>query len=193
MTSEIKSYMQDLDIRKVLHSHLKKENKSIKDTIIIDELDLCSGLSRIDVTVINGVIHGYEIKSEEDTLKRLPLQMNYYNKSLEKISVATNRIHLKEIKNFVPKWWGLILVDEDKKRKLKEIRKAKKNPSVEGKSLLQLLWKEELFYMTQKYDVKVKRSSNKKILQENIADALEMKTISQEVRSILKSRQNWRS
>ncbi len=185
--------MQDSDIRKVLHSHLKKENKSIKDTIIIDELDLCSGLSRIDVAVINGVIHGYEIKSEEDTLKRLPLQMNYYNKSLEKISVATNRVHLKEIKMFVPKWWGLILVDDDKKRKLKEIRKARNNPRVESKSLLQLLWKEELFYITQKYDVRVNRSSNKKVLQENIASALELETISQEVRSTLKSRQNWRS
>ena len=185
--------MQDLDIRKVLHSHLKKENKPIKDTLIIDELDLCSGLARVDVAVINGVIHGYEIKSEEDTLKRLPLQMNYYNKSLEKISVATNRIHLKEIKKFVPKWWGLILIEEDKNRKLKEIRKAKTNPSVEGKSLLQLLWKEELFYISQKYNVKINRSANKKVLQENIADVLEMEIISQEVRTTLKSRQNWRS
>ncbi|MFH2029620.1 MAG: sce7726 family protein [Bacteroidota bacterium] len=68
-----------------------------------DELDLCSGLSRIDVAVINGVIHGYEIKSEEDTLKRLPIQMSFYNKSLEKITVATNPVHLNKIKEFVPK------------------------------------------------------------------------------------------
>lgn len=185
--------MQDLDIRNVLHSHLKKENKAIKDTIIIDELDICSGLSRIDVAVINGVIHGYEIKSEVDTLKRLPLQMNYYNKSLEKISVATNPVHLKAIKKYVPKWWGLILVNENKKVNLTEIRKAKINPEVEGKSLLQLLWKEELFDITRKYNVKVKKGSNKKVLQENIAAALELKTISQEVRTTLKSRQNWRS
>ncbi len=185
--------MQDLDIRKVLHSHLKKENKSIKDTIIIDELDLCSGLSRVDVAVINGVIHGYEIKSEVDTLKRLPLQMNYYNKSLEKISIATNHLHLMEIRKVVPRWWGLILIDNDKKRTLTEIRKAKKNPSVEGKSLLQLLWKDELFFITQKYNVDVTKSSNKKKLQETIAEKLELNEISQEVRSILKSRQNWRS
>ncbi len=185
--------MQDLDIRKVLHSHLKKENKSIKDTIIIDELDLCSGLSRIDVAVINGIIHGYEIKSEEDTLKRLPLQVKYYNKSLEKISIATNRIHLKKIKKFVPTWWGIILIDNDKKRKLNEIRKAKKNPIVERRSLLQLLWKEELLSIMQKYNVKVNKSSNKKVLQENIAVTLDMETISQEVRTTLKSRQNWRS
>jgi hypothetical protein len=185
--------MQDSDIRKILHSYLKKKNEPIKDTIIIDEFDLCSGLSRIDVAVINGVIHGYEIKSEEDTLKRLPLQMNYYNKSLEKISVATNRVHLKEIKRSIPKWWGLILIDEDNKRKLNEIRKAKKNPSVEKKSLLQLLWKEELFSIMQKYNVKVNRSSNKNTLQENIADVLEMEIIAQEVRTTLKSRQNWRS
>jgi hypothetical protein len=185
--------MQDYDIRKVLHSYLKKENNSIKDTIIVDELDLCSGLSRIDVAVINGVIHGYEIKSEEDTLKRLPLQMNYYNKSLEKVTIATNLVHLKDVRKSVPKWWGLILVDNDKKRKLIEIREAKINPGVEGQTLLQLLWKDELFLIAEKYNIDIKQSSNKRVLQASIANELKLNAISQEVRSALKSRQNWRS
>jgi hypothetical protein len=90
--------MQDSDIRKLLHTYLKRENKKYKDTIIVDEFDLCSGLSRIDIAVVNGVIHGYEIKSEEDTLNRLPNQIIYYNKSLEKISIATNKSHLEKIR-----------------------------------------------------------------------------------------------
>ena len=119
--------------------------------------------------------------------------MNYYNKTLEKITITTNPNHLKDIIKFVPKWWGVILVDENKGEKLKTIRKAKKNPSIEGQSLLQLLWKEELFLITQKYNLDVKRSSNKRVLQEIIANGLKLNYISQEVRSILKSRQNWRS
>ena len=53
--------MKDVEIRKSLHSHLECINRRIKDTIIIDELDLCSGLTRIDVAVVNSTIHGYEI------------------------------------------------------------------------------------------------------------------------------------
>lgn len=185
--------MKDADIREILHTYLKKENKSIRDTIIVDELDLCSGLSRIDIAVINGVVHGYEIKSEEDTLTRLPQQINYYNKSLEKITIATNLIHLKEVRNYVPKWWGLILVLDNKKNGLKELRKARKNPSIEKRNMLQLLWKDELFKIAEEYNLEIKRSSNKGKIQEIISNELELKTISYEVRTALKSRQNWRS
>lgn len=185
--------MKDADIREILHTYLKKENKSIRDTIIVDELDLCSGLARVDVAVINGIIHGYEIKSEEDTLVRLPFQVNYYNKTLEKITITTNLNHLKEVKNYIPKWWGLILVEDKKKTKLIELRKARKNPGIEKQSLLQLLWKDELNKIAEEYNLEIKRSSNKRILQEIISNKLELKTISYEVRTALKSRQNWRS
>lgn len=186
-------HMQDSDIRKVLHTYLKKENKSLKDTKIVDELDLCSGLSRIDIAVINGVIHGYEIKSEEDTLNRLPIQMSYYNKSLEKVTIATNKSHLIAVKESIPKWWGVILVNDNKKRKLTEIRKAKTNPQVDGRSLLQLLWRDELLLVVEKHKLGIKRNSNRRILQELIANELEVFTISQEVRDALKARKNWRS
>lgn len=186
--------MQDNDIRKLLHPYLKKENRRFRDTIIVDEFELCSGLSRIDVAVINGVLHGYEIKSEVDTLNRLPNQINYYNKSLEKISVVTNKSHLKQIRELVPRWWGLILIKEiDKREIVAEIRKAKNNPFLESQSLLHILWKDELILLIEKYKLKVSRHLNKRKLRESIANALDKTLLSQEVRSALKSRQNWRS
>lgn len=186
--------MQDSDIRKLLHPYLKKENKKYKDTIIIDEFDLCSGLSRIDIAVVNGEIHGYEIKSEEDNLKRLPNQIKYYNKSLEKISIATNKTHLKQIRQSIPKWWGLILIKNDSKKNLvTELRKAKKNPLIDNQSLLQILWKDELISIISKYAIKISPYSNKRKLRELISSTLNISVLSQEVRSALKSRQNWRS
>lgn len=185
--------MNDSDIRKVLHSHLEKINKKYGDTIIVDELDLCSGLSRIDVAVINGLIHGYEIKSEVDTLNRLPNQIKYYNKSLEKVALAINPPHLEKVINNIPEWWGIIIVAGDEKNTLKEFRKAEKNPSVESQSLLQLLWKDELFSITEKYTIVSKRSATKKMLRETISQNLEVCEVSYEVREALKSRKNWRS
>jgi len=186
--------MQDNDIRILLRPYLKRENKKIRGTIIVEELDLCSGLSRIDIAVINGVIHGYEIKSEQDTLNRLPNQINYFNKSLEKISVVTNNSHLKQIRKQIPQWWGLLVIKNDgKNNTVTELRKAKNNPLLDSLSLLQVLWKEELIALIDKYRVKVSRHSNKKKLRESIADSLGNSILSQEVRLALKSRQNWRS
>lgn len=186
--------MQDSDIRKLLHPYLKRENKKYKDTIIIDEFDLCSGLSRIDIAVVNGVIHGYEIKSEEDTLNRLPNQINYYNKSLEKISIITNKSHLKRIRELVPNWWGVLTVkNDDKKNVVTEIRKAKSNPQLDANSLLQILWKDELISIIDKHKIEASVYSNKRKLRESISNSLDISILSQEVRSALKSRQNWRS
>jgi hypothetical protein len=186
--------MQDSDIRKLLHPYLKKENKKYKDTIIIDEFDLCSGLSRIDIAVVNGVIHGYEIKSEEDNLKRLPNQINYYNKSLEKVSIVTNKTHLMQIRKLIPKWWGVLTIKNGgKKNNVTKLRKAKRNPQLDANSLLQILWKDELVSIIDKYEIEVSVHLNKRKLRESISNSLDISILSQEVRSALKSRQNWRS
>jgi len=186
--------MQDNDIRILLLPYLKKENKKYKNTIIVEELDLCSGLSRIDIAVINGVIHGYEIKSEKDTLNRLPNQINYYNKSLERISVVTNRSHLKQIRKLVPQWWGLLVIKNDgKKNIVSELRKAKNNPLLDCLSLLHVLWKEELISIVDNYELKVSRHLNKRKIRESVINELDKSILSQEVRLALKSRQNWRS
>jgi hypothetical protein len=181
--------MKDLEIRQVLHSYLCKTNEKFKDSIIVDELNLCNGLARIDVAVINGILHGFEIKSEEDNLTRLPNQVKYYNKSLEKITVAINPFHLESILNFIPYWWGILIIDEN----INEFRPAAYNPIIESNSLLQLLWKEELLYLLDKYKIEFKKNLNRKIMGEIIAGKLNVDNISQEVRELLKSRKNWRN
>jgi hypothetical protein len=63
--------MRDGDIRAALHAHLIVEHQEEPDTRFLDELSLC-GLVRVDVAVINGTLAGYELKSDQDTLRRLP-------------------------------------------------------------------------------------------------------------------------
>ena len=48
---------KDQDIRSVLNQKLEKKYRDA-DTIIINELGLLQGLCRVDVAVINGIIHG---------------------------------------------------------------------------------------------------------------------------------------
>lgn len=183
--------MRDQDIRTILHSYLSEQNKSIKDTIIVDELNVKNGLARIDVAVINGSIHGYEIKSEVDTLNRLSNQIEHYNSSLEKITIAVNSNHKEKVFDIVPDWWGIIEID--KNAELAELRESEVNPVLNISDLLLLLWKDEMIKILEKYEVKYKKSSNRSALIETMTQNIEKEKLLHEVRQALKSRKNWRS
>lgn len=183
--------MRDQDIRTILHSYLEKQNKFIIDTIIVDELNIKNGLARIDVAVINGSIHGYEIKSEVDTLNRLSNQIEHYNSSLEKITIAVNSNHKEKVFDTVPEWWGVIEVNEN--YKVLELRKPKENPLLKISDLLLFLWKDEMIKILEKYEVKYKKSSNCSTLIETMTQNIEKEKLLHEVRQALKSRKNWRS
>lgn len=55
--------------------------------------EFCVFDARIDVAVINDSLHGYEIKSAVDTLKRLPAQIEAYSKVFDYLTVYTENNH----------------------------------------------------------------------------------------------------
>ncbi len=60
--------MREIDIRLALRAKLEKLHPGESDTLLGQELGLCQGFARVDLAVVNGTVHGYEIKSEQDTL-----------------------------------------------------------------------------------------------------------------------------
>ena len=60
--------MKDQDVRFAVHHKLLKESHLDPDCLVVDEFSISLGASRADIAVINGVIHGYELKSEYDSL-----------------------------------------------------------------------------------------------------------------------------
>lgn len=69
----------DSDIRPVLRSRLRLKHANDTDTVVIEELGLCRGQVRVDVSVVNGLLHGYEIKSDRIGIASdaLPLRQNF--------------------------------------------------------------------------------------------------------------------
>ena len=181
--------MLDAEIRKSLHNYLKKENINNPETVIVDEFNVCKGLARVDVAVINGIIHGYEIKSENDTLQRLPNQIKYYIKSLEKVTISINECHLEKTLKIIPDWWGIIIIDNSEN--VNEIRRAELNISINAESTLQLLWKDELIELINKYRLITKYNLPKAKLHKIITYGLEKDIVLNEVRQTLKLRKNW--
>lgn len=186
---------REIDIRNYLHSKVLKEHEDMNDAKIIDELKLCQGEAIIDIAVFNGSINGYEIKSDSDTLERLPKQMEIYNKVFNKMTIVTGDKYIDNIFNIVPEWWGIIKVinGSSKIDNFVVVRENKENKYIDSTALIQLLWKDEILELLDLFDIKSGvKSKSKKALWKITSDNIELKHIENFVRNKIKTRVNWR-
>ncbi|MCH7713599.1 MAG: cold-shock protein, partial [Chloroflexi bacterium] len=98
----------DAEIRRVLLSRLANEHAKQADTVFIEEFGICRGQGRVDLAVVNSVFHGYEIKSNRDSMRRLENQVTQYSKVLDRATIVVGDRHLTDILNMVPQWWGVL-------------------------------------------------------------------------------------
>lgn len=188
-------HFKDSDIRKELHVRISKDYDINSDTLILDELGILNGAYRVDVAVINGILHGYEIKSDLDTLERLPAQEKAYSRVFDKTTLIVGESHLHQAKEIIPEWWGIKVVTtkKDQSIKIKTIRKDKVNKHIDPLSLVKLLWKTEVVNILSSKGY----SSNslrypKARLYEILIKELNIKELKKIVRETLKHRTSWR-
>jgi len=192
----------DKIIRKALRTVLEKELKQYKaekklPAEVFEELGISHGTARIDLAVVNGVMHGYEIKSDRDTLDRLPEQMKEYNAVFDKVTLVVGKRHLYHAINVIPEWWGILLAKKAGGRTVvfQEIRANGRNQHQEGISIARLLWRAEaLRILEEKNSARGFRSKTRNVIYEKLVDILDQETLKQRVRdTLLISRKNWRS
>src|SRR4051812_12498776 len=95
----------DREIRDGLLQRLRARYCGAIDTALVEELGMCRGQVRIDVAVVNGCLHGYEIKSDRDSLRRLRGQVAIYGRVLDRASLVVGTRHLDDAIVAVPEWW----------------------------------------------------------------------------------------
>src|SRR5215471_922861 len=131
--------LNDSGIRPALRSWLFLKHADELDTVLIEELGLCRGQVRVDLAVVNGLMHGYEIKSDRDSLHRLAVQIEIYGNVLDRVNLVVGGRHLAEASNIVPAWWGVLYVYATVKGlRFKTVRRARKNPRRDPHSLVEL-------------------------------------------------------
>lgn len=123
-----------LDDKQIRQALLKEFSKNT-ELEIYQEFVLPSSKARADIVTVGEIFTGYEIKSDKDSLQRLSTQIPEYDIYLEKNYIVVGEKYSSKIKEYILKYWGIIVVSESKKRgaannqlKIKTIRKAKKNP-----------------------------------------------------------------
>jgi len=165
------------------------------DTLVIDELGLNHGKCRADIAVVNGHLVGYEIKSDNDSLRRLGLQVESYNAVFDKISVVVGNRHINPIQDHIPTWWGIIISFRGTRGAVNfnMIRKAQMNNSVDPVSVARLLWRNEAIEILQQRRLpsRVLRQP-RTVLYKHLAELLNTCELRKAVRQYLQKRKNWR-
>lgn len=184
--------MRDIDIRKELKTSILQKYYLDKESKVVNELGIGYFEAIIDIAVINGSLHGYEIKSEYDTLHRLPTQFAAYKKTFDFLTIITAEKHLSSLIKLVPKWCGIIIIGYN--NAFSYYRNPTKNEETEKYSLAQLLWKDEAITILEELNIrKGLKGKSKPALWNLLSHLLEKDILAEKVRSKLKIRANWKS
>jgi hypothetical protein len=133
---------RDPDIRAALLPLLRDRFPDALHDLILEEFG-CNG-ARIDIAVINGALHGYEIKSDSDSLDRLKSQIDEYGGVFDYMTLVCGKHLLAAAKTQIPKWWGIKLAYVVKGTvRVRDLRRERKNPGQKREALARMLWKNE--------------------------------------------------
>lgn len=185
----------DADIRSALHAKRLRRAKSHPDTLVIDELGLAHAQSRIDVAVINGHIHGYEIKSAKDNLDRFAAQIAIYRQTLQKLTLVAAPKHVAGVMSYAPEWCGVIAAELGSRGGInfQVLRNAAANPEIDPFMMAHLLWRDEVIELLDRagYAPKDLRRPRKQ-LYEMLCEVMTLREIAASIRIFMARRLTWR-
>ncbi|MBR1817087.1 MAG: sce7726 family protein [Lachnospiraceae bacterium] len=136
--------LKDADIREPLFDFLEESYGKVR---IIEEKTM--GTSRADVVMVTETaLYGIEIKSDADSYTRLEGQVKDYDRYYDYNIAVVGTSHALHIREHIPSYWGVITVERiDNGLDFYILRKPEKNPKLNPKRKLQILWRPELAHI----------------------------------------------
>ena len=156
---------------------------------IVDEFWVPSTNERADLAAIGGTLDGFEIKTAQDTLKRLPRQSEGYARLFDHCTAVVAERHLSGALETLPAWWGVVLIETvDGNPALCPVREAGPNPLIDGETLVRLLWKKEARDALGEIGVDVEEGASRCMLWERLVEAVSLTRLAELVRHALLGR-----
>jgi hypothetical protein len=183
--------MRDFDVRAALRRELTEQHLGDDRTLIVEEMGIWSGSVRIDIAVVNGELHGFEIKSARDTLVRLPAQQELYSQVFDRVTLVVADKHAQKAERLIPGWWGTLLAssEQDSSVSLRDGRQGSVNPSPDALQTVRLLWRQELAAILERHGfLKGYRSASSEKMGRKLIDELPIDVLRFEIREALKRR-----
>lgn len=186
--------MNDNDLRKAVKRRIQRNLKNRPNSLLIEELGVHHGAARIDLVLVNELIHGYELKSDSDTLDRLPDQITQYSSVFDKMTIVVGYKHAYSALQMVPDWWGVKLAHMGTRGAvhISAARSALRNPAQDSRSLAELLWRNEALDLLEQFDnLNGLRSKPRSVIYDTLATCLDIEQIREFVVKRFNSRTNW--
>lgn len=185
--------------KEIREAFLRKKLARVRvrpNTLVVEELGLVNATARVDIAVLNGCLHGFEIKSGKDTLDRLPEQLEIYSGSLEKLTIVCADRHLKRVRKMAPRWAGLIEVTRGPRGGIHFdlVRRAGRNPNVSPSLIAHLLWRGEAAEVLQRMDeARAVLRQPRAALYARLGELMTTGQLTAVAREFMLKRQDWRS
>ncbi len=182
--------LADSDIRPALRLRLLAQHAREADTVLLEELGLCRGQVRVDLAVVNGLLQGYEIKSDRDSLRRLVGQVELYSRVLDRATLVVGERHLPEALEIVPIWWGILRMEPMyRSPRFKTVRRGRRNPVRDPRSLVELLWLDDAVAMLERrHAERGIKGKPRRAVWDRVCEHFDVEEIATEVRARLKAR-----
>lgn len=124
--------VRDSDMRVVLSAAISSQYGHLEH-LLVPEVDIFVSLpGRIDALLVADRICGFELKSDVDSLRRLPRQVEIYCPVLERATLVVGSKHVDAASKIVPPWWAIWTVRRvDNGFALSVLRRGRLNARVE--------------------------------------------------------------
>lgn len=109
---------------------------------LLDEFWIPLSHERADLVVIDDHLRAFEIKTQKDSLKRLPRQASAYARVFDECVAVLHERHVAGAEEILPAWWGIWMLTENTTSFIR-IRPSGTNPSRDVETLVRLLWRNE--------------------------------------------------
>jgi len=183
--------MRDVDIRGKLRRELRRAFEDDPDTVVVEELGIRQGKARVDIAVVNGLFHGYEIKSACDTMQRLPQQIRFYDEVFDCVTLVLSERHLQHAFELVPEWWEILLATPEPRGEIafEVLRAGRANRDVNARAIAELLWRDEAILMLSERDAaRGYLSKPRRLIWDRLCEVYNLEEIKEAVRLRLKCR-----
>jgi hypothetical protein len=128
-------------VRRALRDRLLSQLSGPRETI--EEFWVPRSNERADLVVVGGSLDAFEIKTDRDTLRRLPRQVDAYGRLFDRCTAVVAAKHLDGASDLLPEWWGITLIGEGETPRFEEKRGAQANPRIDPQTLVRLLWRDD--------------------------------------------------
>jgi len=178
-----------------MHQKLFRRYLATPNAMILEEVGIRHGAARVDFLLVNGLLHGFELKSNKDNLHRLENQIPIYSSVLDRVTLIVGYRLADKALAMIPDWWGVKLASLGNRGAIqfRDARTPKNNPDVQKEALAKLLWQGQALDVLKELgaDAGV-RSKTRREIYARLAERADLDLIRTKVRYYLSQRKSYR-